>query len=163
MRILVRPGCMAAIQAMLSVLTLLTILSIAYFVLALIDAGCLDEDARIFSRHIWAWFHVGILAASGALYIAYLAEAGVLQQVTLASAPDRAYNDLYHYYRMLVHSLVISFLLSGAFIIPAAFIKSFDEERFKQYLEGFPLGWIPMFVPLLFNLVQVCRLWSKLE
>jgi len=64
---------------------------------------------------------------------------------------------------MLMIMLVTSFFLSAGFILPAAYVVSFSEERFKEYLSGFPLAWISMLIPLLANLVQLCRLWSKLE
>lgn len=161
MRLLVWHGRLQAVQALLATLCILTILSIAYFVLVLIE-GCLSGDAHIFGPRLWASFHIGLLAAHGALWIAYLIESPVLLQITLAGSSS-PYADLFHYYRMLVIMLVTSFFLSGGILIPSAFLPSFTEHRFKDYLFIFSLGWVPMSVPLLANLVQLCRLWSKLE
>jgi hypothetical protein len=159
---------MPAIQGMLASIVVLSIICVAYFVLSLIDGCALGGSETVFGKQLWAWLHVGVLGACGVLYIVYLAEAPVLRNVSIVSdsspsSPPRPYYDLFDYYRMLVLMLVVSFFLSAGFILPAAFVVSFTEERFKEYLSGFPLAWIPMLIPLLANLFQLCRLWSKLE
>jgi len=77
--LLVSRGSSGTVRGMLSAVVALGLLSVAYFVVALIDGCALSASETVFGKHVWAGLHMGMLGACGILFVVYLVEAHVLK------------------------------------------------------------------------------------